>query len=322
MSILVYTENWDGKFKKATFELTSFASQIAKQTQMEVIALSIGGVENDELEKLGKYGIGKVISISDSKFNVLDGQVYSRIIHEVANANQSSIVVFAHNSTGKAVAPRLSVRMKAGLVTAVNGLPLSYDPFVISKKSFTGKAFTQVRVNSSGKILTLAQNSYQLVENPVPVSIQAFVPAESAEAKTRVQEVFKQTGKIILTDADIVVSGGRGMKTPDNWGPIEELAKILGGATACSRPVSDEGWRPHEEHTGQTGKIIAPVLYFAFGISGAIQHVAGISSSKCIVAVNSDKDAPIFEVADYGIVGDAMKVLPALIEAIKEAKGA
>jgi electron transfer flavoprotein alpha subunit len=212
--------------------------------------------------------------------------------------------------------------MKAGLVTAVNGLPVSYDPFVISKKSFTGKAYSQVKVTSAGKVLTLAQNSFQLVEKPVEVSISQYAPSGAGDVKTKVSDVFRQTGKIILTDADIVVSGGRGMKSPDNWGPIEELAKLLGAATACSRPVSDEGWRPHEEHTGQTGKIIAPVLYFAFGISGAIQHVAGISSSKCIVAVNSDKDAPIFEVADYGIVGDAQKVLPALIEAVKEAKNA
>jgi electron transfer flavoprotein alpha subunit len=322
MSLLVYTENWDGKFKKATFELASFAAQIASQAQTEAIALSIGTVEKDELEKLGKYGIAKVISIADPKYQVLDGQVYAKMIHEVAVAQQSNMVLFAHNNTGKALAPRLSVRMKAGLVTGVNGLPASYNPFVISKKSFTGKAFSHVKINSEGKILTLAQNSYQLVENPVSVSIQNYSPSDSGDVKTKVQDIFKQTGKIILTDADIVVSGGRGMKSPDNWGPIEELAKILGAATACSRPVSDEGWRPHEEHTGQTGKIIAPVLYFAFGISGAIQHVAGISSSKCIVAVNTDKDAPIFEVADYGIVGDAHKVLPALIEAIKEAKSA
>jgi electron transfer flavoprotein alpha subunit len=190
----------------------------------------------------------------------------------------------------------------------------------VAKKTFTGKALAKVVIHTTKKILTLAQNSYQVVEHDVPVEVLNFIPASAGEVKTKVMEVFKQTGKVILTDADIVVSGGRGMKSPENWGPIEELAKILGAATACSRPVSDEGWRPHEEHTGQTGKVIAPVLYFAFGISGAIQHVAGISSSKFIVAVNSDKDAPIFEVADYGIVGDAQKVLPALIEAVKEAR--
>ncbi len=320
MSVLVYTENWEGKFKKSTYELASFAAKIAAQTSDQVVALSIGLVEEEELKKLGKYGVGKVLSVADSRYGSLDNQVYTRIVSEAAQSVDASIIILAHNNSGKALAPRISVRLKAGLVAAVTGLPVSLEPFIVAKKTFTGKALAKVVIHTTKKILTLAQNSYQVVEQDVPVEVQNFIPASAGEVKTKVMEVFKQTGKVILTDADIVVSGGRGMKSPENWGPIEELAKILGAATACSRPVSDEGWRPHEEHTGQTGKVIAPVLYFAFGISGAIQHVAGINSSKFIVAVNSDKDAPIFEVADYGIVGDAQKVLPALIEAVKEAR--
>jgi electron transfer flavoprotein alpha subunit len=322
MSVLVYTENWDSKFKKATFELVSYAAHIAGMLQTDVIALSIGRVDESELKKLGRYGISKVIRIEDDRLSQLDNRMYTRVIAEVAGNENASIVLLAHNNTGKGLAPRLSVRMKAGLVTAVTGLPVAFEPFTVSKKAFTGKAFSRVEIHTEKKILTLAQNSYQLIEKEVPVSIVNFAPASSGDSATHVQEVFKQTGKVILTDADIVISGGRGMKSPDNWGPIEELASLLGAATACSRPVSDEGWRPHEEHTGQTGKIIAPVLYFAFGISGAIQHLAGVSSSKFIVAVNTDPDAPIFEAADYGIVGDAQKVLPALIDAIREAKNA
>jgi electron transfer flavoprotein alpha subunit len=232
------------------------------------------------------------------------------------------VVVLSNNITGKALAPRLSVRMKAGLGAGVSGLPISTEPFVVYKKVYSGNAFADIRILSEKKILTLSQNSFELVEkqgNPGIINIS--VTPEAGTIKTVVKEVQKQTGKILLTDAEVVVSGGRGMKSPDNWGPLLELAELLGAATACSRPVSDEGWRPHEEHTGQTGKIIAPNLYFAIGISGATQHLAGVSSSKFIVAINSDKDAPIFEAAQYGIVGDAAKVLPKLVEAVKEIKG-
>lgn len=322
MSVLVYTENWDGKFKKATFELASYAAHLAGMTATEAIALSIGQVDEPELKKLGRYGISKVIRIEDGRMKPLDNQVYTRVITEVAGKENASVLLLAHNNTGKALAPRLAVRMKAGLVTAVTGLPVGSDPFTVTKKAFTGKAYSRVEIRTDKKILTLAQNSYQVIEQEVPLSIVDYSPATAGESATQVKEVFKQSGKLLLTDADVVVSGGRGMKSPDNWGPIEELASILGAATACSRPVSDEGWRPHEEHTGQTGKIIAPMLYIAVGISGAIQHLAGVSSSKYIVAVNTDPDAPIFEAADYGIVGDAQKVLPALIDAIREAKNA
>ena len=216
--------------------------------------------------------------------------------------------------------PRLSVRLKAGVGSGVSRLPLNLNPFTVYKRTYSGNAFAHLVIKSDVKILTLAQNSFDLAETPGnSCSVEKLnMTVDGSLLKTVVKDVQKQTGKILLTDADIVVSGGRGMKSPDNWSPLAELASLLGAATACSRPVSDEGWRPHEEHTGQTGKIIAPNLYIAVGISGATQHLAGISSSKYIVAINTDKDAPIFEAAQYGIVGDAMKVLPKLVAAVKE----
>lgn len=319
MSVLVFTENWDGKFKKISFELVSYASKIAEMLNTQTVALSIGNVQDDELKKLGNYGVEKVVSVNNDKLNGLDNQAYTSVISQVAEKEDAKVVVIAHNNTGKAVAPRLSVKLKAGLGSAVTKLPTSVEPFTVYKKAFSGKAFSNLVIKSDIKIITLAQNSFELIENAKDAAIENF-DAQVGDIKTTIQDVQKQSGKLILTDAEIVVSGGRGMKSTDNWGPIEELAEVLGAATACSRPVSDEGWRPHEEHTGQTGKIIAPNLYIAAGISGAIQHLAGVSSSKCIVAINTDKDAPIFEAADYGIVGDALKVLPEFINAVKEAK--
>jgi electron transfer flavoprotein alpha subunit len=321
MAVLVYTENWDGKFKKLAFELVSYANKLAGMLNTSTTAVSIGNVDKSELEKLGKYGADKILTIQGDNFNVLDNRLYATAISQVAEKEGSDFIVLSNNNTGKAIAPRLSVRLKGGLVTGVISVPVSLDPFTVIKKVYSGKAMAKVVIKSKIKILALAQNSYGLEEAAGKANIESFTPEVSAEAvTTNVINSEKQTGKIILTDAEIVVSGGRGMKSPDNWGPIEELATLLGAATACSRPVSDEGWRPHEEHTGQTGKIIAPNLYIAVGISGAIQHLAGISSSKYIVAINTDKDAPIFEAANYGIVGDAFKVLPELIKAVKESK--
>jgi electron transfer flavoprotein alpha subunit len=319
MSVLVYTESWDGKFKKSSFELVSYASKVAEMIGGSLTALSIGRVDDAELAKLGAYGAEKVVKIENSELNILDSQAYTKVIAQVAGNEGSTVVVLSHNNTGKAVAPRLAVRMKAALGTGMTQLPISVSPFIVAKKVYSGKATASVILKSEVKVLTLTQNSYQLVENHKSFVIESFT-AETGGVKTIAKDIQKQTGKILLNDAEIVVSGGRGMKSPDNWGSIEELATLLGAATACSRPVSDEGWRPHDEHTGQTGKIISPTLYIAAGISGAIQHVAGISGSKYVVAINSDKDAPIFEVADYGVVGDAMKVLPAFIEAVKDAK--
>jgi electron transfer flavoprotein alpha subunit len=321
MSVLVFTENWDGKFKKLSYELVSYSAKLAEMLDTSFIALSIGNVGEAELKKLGNYGAKKIINISNDQLNFLDNQSYTSVIAEVALKENANIIVLSNNNTGKALAPRLAVKLKAGLGSGVNKLPLNLKPFTVYKRTYSGNAFAQLVIKSDKKILTLAQNSFDIVESPNEAVIENFeVSVDSSLILTKVMDVKKQTGKILLTDAEVVVSGGRGMKSPDNWGPLEELAGLLEAATACSRPVSDEGWRPHEEHTGQTGKIIAPNLYIAVGISGATQHIAGISASKYIVAINTDKDAPIFESAQYGIVGDAMKVLPGLIEAVKEIK--
>lgn len=320
MNVLVYTENWDGKFKKLSHELVSYAAGVADLAGGNVIALSIGNVDQDELSTLGAYGASNVLS-AEAAPDGLDNQVYASIIAAAMEKSGAKILIMAHNNSGKALAPRLSVKLKAGLAAGVTALPESVSPVVVKKKVFSGKAYGKVEISSGNAILTLAQNSYEVSETGTSTTVESFDAGVDLAAKTLIKDVQKQDGKLLLSDAEIVVSGGRGMKSGDNWGPIEELAAVLGAATACSRPVSDEGWRPHEEHTGQTGKIIAPNLYFAFGISGAIQHVAGVSSSKCIVAVNTDKDAPVFEEADYGIVGDALKVLPELISEIKAAKG-
>jgi electron transfer flavoprotein alpha subunit len=321
MSVLVYTENWDGKFKKLTFELVSYAAGIAEMLKTKVTAVSIGYVEESELKKLGNYGAQKIVSVTGKHLITLDNQTYTNTVADLAKKEGSNFIILSHNNIGKAIAPRLAIRLKAGIGSGVSRLPLKLDPFTVYKKVYSGNAYAHVILKSDVKIITLTQNSFNLVEtsnNAVIENVESTIDGSSL--KTSAKDVQKQTGKLLLTDAEIVVSGGRGMKSPDNWGPIEELAGLLGAATACSRPVADEGWRPIGEHTGQTGKIIAPNLYIAVGISGAIQHLAGISGSKCIVAINTDKDAPIFEAADYGIVGDAFKVLPKLIEAVKAMK--
>jgi len=321
MSVLVYTENWDGKFKKLSYELVSYASAIAGMLNTTVSVLSIGDVDAAELESLGRYGASRILSVKNENLKSLDSQAYAAVIGDIAIKTDASVIILSNNNTGKAVAPRLSVKLKAGVGAGVSGLPSSLDPFTVYKRVYSGNAYANVVINTGIKILTLAQNSFEIVETGNKAEVEDFPYDLNQDlVKTLVRDVQKQTGKLLLTDAEIVVSGGRGMKSADNWAPLVELADLLGGATACSRPVSDEGWRPHEEHTGQTGKIIAPDLYIAVGISGATQHIAGVSASKCIVAINNDKDAPVFDVAKYGIVGDAMKVLPGLIEAVKNAK--
>ncbi|HBI81305.1 MAG TPA: electron transfer flavoprotein subunit alpha, partial [Bacteroidales bacterium] len=262
----------------------------------------------------------KVICLKNENLKNLDSQLYTNAIAQVAQAEGSKVIVIANNNSGKAIAPRLSVKLKAALGSGVSQLPLSLSPFTVYKRAFSGGAFAHVVLKTDTKIITLAQNSFDVVENIKDVKVEK-VDIQVEAPQTAVKDVQKQSGKRLLTDAEIVVSGGRGMKSPDNWSPLVELAELLGAATACSRPVSDEGWRPPEEHAGQTGKIIAPNLYIAVGISGATQHIAGVSGSKYIVAINNDKSAPIFEVAQYGIVGDAQKVLPKLVEAVKELKG-
>mgnify|MGYP000161421546 CR=1 FL=1 len=321
MAILVYTEHWDGQFKKSTFELVSYANKLAEMANTQTVALSIGDVEEDNLRQLADYGADKIVSVNQQHLTYLDNQAYTSVIQQVADHEGADILVMAHNNTGKALAPRLSARMKAGLGSEVKELPSSLEPFTVNKKVFSGKAFANVRLKAQKKVLTLAQNSYGMYENTQEPVIENFEPEVTPDqVQTKVEDVEKHRDKLLLTDADLVVSGGRGMKSPDNWDKLEALADELGAALACSRPVSDEGWRPHEEHTGQTGKIIAPDLYIAVGISGAIQHIAGVSEAKYVVAINTDQDAPIFDVADYGIVGDAMKVLPELTQAFRQAR--
>jgi electron transfer flavoprotein alpha subunit len=320
MSVLVFVENWDGKFKKLSFELVSYASRLAEMLGCQAIAVSIGKVEDTELSKLASFGASRIVSLEGEQFNILDNQNYTLAVAEVAVKENAKVVVLSNNNTGKAIAPRIAVRLKAGLGAGVSRLPVSVDPFVVYKKVFSGNAFANVTIKSEVKVLTLAQNSFEIIDKQLPAVIEKQT-IQAVRSNITIKDTQKQTGKILLTDAEIVVSGGRGMKSPDNWAPLVELAGILGAATACSRPVSDEGWRGHDEHTGQTGKIIAPNLYFAIGISGATQHLAGVSGSKFIVAINTDKDAPIFEAAQYGIIGDALKVLPKLVEAFREVKG-
>ncbi|MCK4745542.1 MAG: electron transfer flavoprotein subunit alpha/FixB family protein, partial [Bacteroidales bacterium] len=255
MSVLVYTENWDGKFKKLSLELVSYAAGVAKMVGGDVTGLSIGNVNQDELSTLGAYGASNVLSVGSAPVG-LDNQVCTGIIAAAMEKTGAKILVLAHNNTGKAIAPRLSVRLKAGLAAGVTALPESTDPLVVAKKVFSGKAFAKVKILSDVTVLTLAQNSFELVESGGSATIESFdAGVDAAGAKTSIRDVQKQEGKLLLSDAEVVISGGRGLKSGDNWGPIEELARVLEAATACSRPVSDEGWRPHEEHTGQTGKI-------------------------------------------------------------------
>jgi len=321
MSVLVFTENWDGKFKKLSFELVSYAASVAGMMNMKVTAFTIGKAADEELKELGRYGAHRVLSLVSPALEVMDNRTWSKVISDLAAKEGSKIIILSNNMTGKALAPGVAVRLKAGIGSGVSRLPVSTEPFTVYKRAYSGNAFANVVLRSEVKIITLAQNSYEIIERPagaIPETVD--VDVDQSLPATTVTSTHKQTGKILLTDAEVVVSGARGMKSPDNWEPLVELASLLNGATACSRPVSDEGWRPHEEHTGQTGKIIAPNLYIAVGISGATQHLAGVSSSKYIVAINNDKDAPIFESAQYGIVGDAMKVLPKLVDAVKNLK--
>ncbi len=318
MSVLVYLENRDGQFKKNQFELVSYAKKISSELNQNLIGLSIGKIDKTELEKLAKYGLGKVLDAPEIP-STFDSDSYANILFAAIDMENPNLVVMSDSNLGKALAPRISARYKAGLISGILGLPISMDPFIGRKKAYTGKAFSLLKITTAMKVLTLAPNSYSVNEAAGSIQLEKFAPS-LPESRVSLVRTEKQEGRLLLSEADIVVSGGRGMKSPDNWSGIEELAQVMGAATACSRPVSDEGWRPHHEHVGQTGKAVAPTLYIALGISGAIQHLAGVSSSKVIVAVNKDPEAPIFSAADYGIVGDVNKVIPEFIKAYIELK--
>ncbi|MCK4922429.1 MAG: electron transfer flavoprotein subunit alpha/FixB family protein [Bacteroidales bacterium] len=321
MSVLVYIEDRKGTLPKQSLEIASYSAHLAKMQGTDVAALVMGKVENDELNKLSKFGITSILKSDDDRIYSSNPQLLSVVISQAIDKTNAKTIVFAHNGTGKAVAPRLSAKLKAGLATAVVGLPDSMNPFSVYKKVFTGKAFASLEIYTEIKILTLSPNTHEIVEINTNLNIEKFNPEIPENLQNiKVLETSAAGEELLLSEADIVVSGGRGMKGPENWSLIEDLANEMGAATACSRPVSDEGWRDHSEHVGQTGKVIAPNLYIAAGISGAIQHIGGVNSSKCIVAINKDEDAPIFETADYGIVGDVMKVFPELLKAYKEFK--
>jgi electron transfer flavoprotein alpha subunit len=319
MSVLIFIDTAEGHIKKASLEVLTYGAKVAEQLGTTAEAVVLGTVSED-LASLGKYGVKKIHHVPSDSLNHLDAQVYTNVIAQVAVAAEASVIVFSNNVDGKAIAPRLSVRLKAGLVSGAVALPDTSNGFVVKKNVFSGKAFANISVSTDIKIISLSPNAYKIVAGEGTAEVVAFNATVDAP-KVKVINVTKASGEVPLTEAEVVVSAGRGLKGPENWGMVEELAKVLHAATACSRPVADAHWRPHNEHVGQTGIAIAPNLYIAIGISGAIQHLAGVNRSKVIVVINKDPEAPFFKAADYGIVGDAFEIVPKMTEAIKKLKG-
>jgi electron transfer flavoprotein alpha subunit len=319
MSVLIFIDTAEGHVKKASLEAMCYGSKVAEQLGTTAEGVVLGNVTED-LASLGKYGVKKIHQVKADALNHLDAQVYTKVIAQVAEQTGATVIIFSNNVDGKAIAPRLSVRLKAGLVSGAVALPETSNGFVVRKNVFSGKAFANIAVNTPIKIIALNPNAYQVAEAGGTAEVVASTVTADAP-KVKVTGVNKASGEVPLTEAEIVVSAGRGLKGPENWGMVEELAKVLHAATACSRPVADAHWRPHNEHVGQTGIAIAPNLYIAIGISGAIQHLAGVNRSKVIVVINKDPEAPFFKAADYGIVGDAFEVVPKLTAAIKKIKG-
>lgn len=318
MSVLIFIDTAEGHIKKSSLEAICYGAKIAEQLGTTAEGVVLGSV-NDDLAALGKYGVKKNHHAVGA-FSHFDAQVYTKAIAEVAAATGAKVIVFSNIISGKAIAPRLSARLKAGLVAGAVALPDISNGFIVKKNVFSGKAFANVAVNTDVKIISLSPNAYQVIAGEGTAEV-VTANVTAAPGKVTVTSTTKASGEIVLTEAEIVVSAGRGMKGPENWGMVEDLAKTLHAATACSRPVADAHWRPHNEHVGQTGFAIAPNLYIAIGISGAIQHLAGVNRSKVIVVINKDPEAPFFKAADYGIVGDAFEVVPKLNEAIKKLKG-
>ncbi|MFA4978726.1 MAG: electron transfer flavoprotein subunit alpha/FixB family protein [Sphingobacterium sp.] len=323
MSILVYVENTDGKFKKSAFEVVSYAKSIADNIQTDLVAISIGNVAGDELAGLGKYGASKVLNVDNERLASFVNQAYASIIAEAVKSTGSKILVLSNSFSGKGLAPRIAAKLEAGLADGALELPtINGDKLTVKKTAFSNKAFATLELSSDIKVIALSPNAYETKETGGSATVETFAPnIDQTDFTTMVKEIVRATDKVSLPEAEIVVSAGRGLKGPENWGMVEELAEALGAATACSKPVSDAGWRPHSEHVGQTGIVVSPNLYIAIGISGAIQHLAGVSSSKTIVVINKDPEAPFFKVADYGIVGDAFEVVPKLTQALKAYKG-
>ncbi|AYD48591.1 electron transfer flavoprotein subunit alpha/FixB family protein [Arachidicoccus soli] len=320
MSVLIYIDHTEGQIKKGSLEALSYGAALARKLNTTAEALLLGTVK-EELSTLGKYGIAKIHQAADESFNAADAQVIANAVSAAVSASGANVVIFSFNATGVAVAPRLAASLKAGLVAGAVALPETENGFIVKKTVFSGKASAKVKINSAVKIISLNANSFgihEMGDTTAEINIVDITPTEN-KVKVLSTELIK--GEVPLAEAEIVVSGGRGLKGPENWYLISDLAHELHGAIACSRPVADDGWRPHHEHVGQTGVQVAPNLYIAIGISGAIQHLGGVNRSKTIVVINKDADAPFFKAADYGIVGDAFEVVPKMIEAVKKLKG-
>ena len=318
MSLLIYAESADGKFKKVAFELASYAKKVAESIGTTVTAVTINA---GNVSDLSKYGVDKVLKVSNDKLNNFNAKAFADVIKQAAQKESAEVILLSSTTDSLYMAPIVAIGLDAGFASNVVGLPLSTSPFQVKRTAFSNKAFNITEINTDVKLLSLAKNSYGVFESTSAATEEDFIPSlNDADFNVKVESVEKSTGKVTIADADVVVSGGRGLKGPENWGILEDLAGVLGAATACSKPVSDLGWRPHSEHVGQTGKPVAANLYVAVGVSGAIQHIAGINSSKVKVVINTDADAPFFKVADYGIVGDALEILPRLTQKLAEFK--
>lgn len=317
MSVLAFIDSSSGKINKAGFETASYAYQLASKMGTSAVAVTCGNVGNDVLNQLGEYGTVKVLV--DKNLQNADSAQLSKLVLKAAEKEGADVIIFSHDLTGRAVAPRVAARLEAGIASSAIDYPSTEGGFSVKVNMFSGKAFGQIEIGTAKKVISISPNAIAPVKAAQAVTVEEFSP-ETGEQRVKVVSQKKNEGGISLPEAERVVSAGRGLKGPENWGMIEELAKELGAATACSRPVADIGWRDHHEHVGQTGLAIAPNLYIAVGISGAIQHLAGVNRSKCIVVINTDPEAPFFKAADYGIVGDAFQVVPQLIEAVKKFK--
>ena len=321
MSILVFIEGADGEVKKSSFEAVSYAAALAKKMGVALNAIAIGNFSPAVLENIGNFGASKVLHVSNDKLLQVNVMAFATVLAEAAKKENSEVIVLPKSSAVDAIVSRLAIKLDAGVVTGAIELPDTTSGFKVKKSIYTGKAFTTVEVSTAKKVITVAKNAFPATETGGKAVVEAFAPSiPDTDFSVKIISTEKATGDILLPEADIVVSGGRGLKGPENWHLVVDLAKEMGAATGCSKPVSDMDWRPHHEHVGQTGVKVSPNLYIAIGISGAIQHLAGVNSSKCIVVINKDPEAPFFKAADYGIVGDAFEVVPKLIEAAKKLK--
>lgn len=321
MSVIVLAEHTQGNFKKKTLEVVQYAQSIAQSLGTSVTAVVLGNVADTAMQELGAYGATKVVHIADARLDNLNARAFTKCLAAVAAKEDAKVIVASHDVTGKAVAPRLAARLKAGLVAGAVAHVDTTNGFNVKKGVFAGKAFAHVNIKSDVKVITLMPNTFPVVKGEGSATVEKMdVAFEDKDFGVQVKEVNKITGTVPLSEAELVVSGGRGLKGPENWHILEDLAASLGAALACSRPVADSHWRPHHEHVGQTGGTIRPNLYIAVGISGAIQHLAGVNGSKTIVVINKDPEAPFFKAADYGVIGDAMEIVPKLTEAVKKFK--